>query len=525
MASRKFQNPKSRYGGRDSPESIYAKVSSLTQDLEAAFEEMVQSAASYLPPAARERLRHAFEFSKRAHSEQLRAGGDPFITHPLAVAKILSGLHMDLVTLEAGLLHDVIEDTAVNRDELKIEFGEEVAGIVEGVTKIDQMEQRLTEYKVDASARVITEQAENWRKMLIATAKDVRVILLKLADRRHNMETLGDLPEAKQRRISEETLNLYVPLAQRLGMYDLKSDLADLSLKYLKPQVYNELLSKIAASHAQREEHLKASAEKIETVLKPLNLPFRLSARPKSIHSVYKKMIRQNKPFKEIQDLSGVRILTDTVEHCYTVLSAVHSAFKPLADSFTDYIAIPKNNLYQSLHSTVEIVEGDIVEVQIRTEEMNGIAEYGVAAHWRYKLGGSTSTEGKKDTVEAKMDWLKQTLEWLEDSHDPKEVLDGLKTDLEFDQVFVSTPKGEVKKLPAGSTPVDFAYDVHTELGNSCVGAKINDKMVRLDYLLKSGDRCEIQTRKGQHPHKDWLNFVKTPRARSKIRKYFRENL
>jgi len=307
-------------------------------------------------------------------------------------------------------------------------------------------------------------------------------------------------------------------------MYDLKSDLADLSLKHLEPQVYGELESKIAATRAQREEHLKACVEKIEAVLSPADLPFRVSARPKSIHSVYRKMIRQNKPFEEIQDLSGMRIITDTVEHCYSILSAVHAAFKPVPDSFTDYISIPKNNLYQSLHATVEIAPGDIVEVQIRTEEMNSIAEYGVAAHWRYKLGGATSTEGKKDTVEAKMDWLKQTLEWLEESHDPKEVLDGLKTELEFDQVFVFTPKGEVKKLPAGSTPVDFAYDVHTELGNSCVGAKVNGKMVRLDYKLKSGDRCEIQTRKGQHPHKDWLDSVRTPRARSKIRKYFREN-
>lgn len=485
---------------------------------------MSQKAVSYLSPAVQEPLRLAFEFSKRAHSEQLRAGGDPFVTHPLAVAKILGEFHMDMVTLQAGLLHDVIEDTKVSRDELKIEFGEEVAGIVEGVTKIDQMEQMVAGPKTDASAKTITEQAENWRKMLIATAKDVRVILLKLADRRHNMETLGALPEAKRKRISEETLTLYVPLAQRLGMYDLKSDLADLSLKYLEPQVYEEMESKIAASRAQREDHLKTCVEKIEAVLKPLNIPFRVSARPKSIHSVYRKMIRQNKPFEEIQDLSGVRIITDTVENCYAILSAVHAAFKPVADSFTDYISIPKNNLYQSLHTSVEISEGDIVEVQIRTEEMNGIAEYGVAAHWRYKLGDPTSTEGKKDTVEAKMDWLKQTLEWLAESQDPKEVLDGLKTELEFDQVFVFTPKGEVKKLPAGSTPVDFAYDVHTELGNSCVGAKVNGKMARLDYRLKSGDRCEIQTRKGQHPHKDWLASVKTPRARSKIRKYFREN-
>jgi len=478
---------------------------------------MAQNAVSYLSSAAQEPLRRAFEFSKRAHAEQLRAGGDPFVTHPLAVAKILSELHLDAVTLQAGLLHDVIEDTQVTREELKAEFGDEVAAIVEGVTKIDRLEQMVAD-------RAITEQAENWRKMLIATAKDVRVILLKLADRRHNMETLGALPEQKRRRISEETLNLYVPLAQRLGMYGLKHDLADLSLKYLEPQVYAELESKMSANREQREVHLKTSVDKIESVLKPLNIPIHISARPKSIHSVYRKMLRQNKPFEEIQDLSGVRILTDTVEHCYAILSAVHSNFKPVPDSFTDYIAIPKNNLYQSLHTTVEMAPGDIVEVQIRTEEMHSIAEYGVAAHWRYKLTGPTSTQGKRDTVEAKMDWLKATLEWLEESSDPKEVLDGLKTELEFDQVFVFTPKGEVKKLPAGSTPVDFAFDVHTDLGFSCMGAKVNDKMVRLDYKLVSGDRCEIQTRKGQHPHKDWLDFVRTPRARSKIRKYFREN-
>ncbi len=495
----------------------------LTHDLETTFLALVKNASAYLPAESHDILRNTYEFSKHAHQEQLRAGGDPFISHPLEVAKILSELHMDLATLQAGLLHDVVEDTTVTRDQIKSEFGNEVAEIVEGVTKIDRLESNFTEPSHTAPSRVITEQAENWRKMLIATAKDVRVIFVKLADRRHNMETLGALRDEKRRRISEETLNLYVPLAQRLGMYSIKHDLADLSLKYLEPEVFDKLELKMKTIKVQQETYLKSCVGKLEAVLKPLDIPYRISARPKSLHSVYRKMVRQNKPFEEIQDLAGIRIITDTVEHCYALLGAVHTHFQPVKDSFTDYIAIPKNNLYQSLHTTIEIAPGEIVEVQIRTEEMHSVAEFGVAAHWRYKLGDKTSTQGKIDKVEAKMDWLKKTLEWLEESQDPREMLEGLKAELEFDQVFVFTPKGEVKKLPLGSTPVDFAYEVHSGLGDQCVGAKVNDKMVRLDYQLKSGERCEILTKKGQHPHKDWLDFVKTPRARSKIKKYFKQ--
>ncbi|OGR84025.1 MAG: hypothetical protein A2902_00305 [Elusimicrobia bacterium RIFCSPLOWO2_01_FULL_64_13] len=492
----------------DSPEEIFQKI--------------LQNVRLYLPDQPETPLRQAFEFSLRAHRAQTRAGGDPFITHPLEVARILSELHLDVPTMAAGILHDVLEDTPVTREEFLNAFGAEVTHIVEGVTKIDALESHMPGPGEETSSPKLVEQSENWRKMLIATAQDIRVILVKLADRTHNMETLDFLPPDKRRRIAEETLSLYVPMAQRLGMYQLKGRLADLSLKHLEPGIYAELEKKIGEREVRRKEFLDLCLERIEAILRPLGIPHRATARPKTLYSVYRKMVRQNKPFEEIQDLAALRLITDTIEHCYALLGAVHSHFAPLPDTFTDYIALPKNNLYQSLHTTVRIDRDQILEIQIRTEEMQRISEYGVAAHWRYK----EAAQGRpgKDEFEDKLDWLKQILEWQQETRNPREFLEGLKTDLEFDQVFVFTPKGEVKKMPAGSTPVDFAYAVHTDLGHQCVGAKVNGKMVRLDTRLKSGDRCDILTRKGQHPHKDWLEFVRTPRARSKIRKFFREN-
>ena len=488
------------------------------------FAAILKKVREYLPGQDTRLLEKAFIFSQYAHGVQQRAGGDPYITHPLAVADLLADLHLDVPTLAASLLHDVLEDTPTSTETLKAEFGDEITHLVQGVTKIDAL-QTPDLGRDGASGQLSPElvrQAENWRKMLIATAQDIRVVVLKLADRRHNMETLDCLAPEKQRRIAEETLTLYAPLAQRLGMYKLKSALEDLSVKYLQPEVYAELLRKTADEQHRRDRTIRDCIARLEPILAEHPIPCRVLARPKNIYSIYRKMIRQNKPYEEIQDVVGVRLITDTVEHCYALLGVVHANFEPVEGTFTDYIAMPKTNLYQSLHTTVRLSADEVFEIQIRTETMHRLAEYGVAAHWRYKQeshGGSI-----KDSFEDKLDWIKQILEWQQETQNPREFLEGLKVELDFDQVFVFTPKGEVKKLPAGSTPVDFAFAVHTELGWECVGAKVNDKMVRLDYRLKSGDRCEILTRKGQKPHKDWLEFVKTPKARSKIRKFLKEN-
>ncbi len=496
-------------------------------DLNASFHTLLESARVYLPQENFEPLIQAFEFSKKAHAEQNRAGGDPFVTHPLAVAQILAEFHLDLPTLTAALLHDVLEDTTVPKEELLAKFGPEVTHMVEGVTKIDSLPPPNPQTEGIPSQEII-KRAENWRKMLIATAQDIRVVILKLADRKHNMETLQFLSPEKQHKIAEETITLYAPLAQRMGIYQIKASLEDLSLKYLEPKAYGEFKKKIHMSETRQAERIKGYAEKIEALLKDQPFFHRISARSKSLYSLYKKIQRQQKPFEEIQDFLALRVLTDTVEHCYAVLGIIQSQYIPVPNSFTDYITMPKSNLYQSLHTTIQITPKEIVEVQIRTEEMHRIAEFGIAAHWRYKLGNHSASTApvakpQKDSFENKLDWFKQVLEWQKETDNPAIFLEELKTHLEFDEVFVFTPKGDVIKLLNGSTPIDFAYAIHSDLGNLCVGAKVNDKMVRLDTVLKSGDRCEIQTRKGQHPHKDWLDLVKTPRARSKIRKYFRE--
>ncbi|MBI2118178.1 MAG: bifunctional (p)ppGpp synthetase/guanosine-3',5'-bis(diphosphate) 3'-pyrophosphohydrolase [Elusimicrobia bacterium] len=497
--------------------------------LKTSFDSILEKVHSYLPDQNLEILEKAYQFSLKAHRDQSRAGGDPYITHPLAVTKILSELQLDIATLCAGLLHDVLEDTQVSNSLLKNEFGEEITTLVEGVTKIDSLEHLSSNPEnlpFFTSNPELLKQAEYWRKMIIATAKDIRVILLKLADRKHNMETLEFLISDKQKKIAEETLTLYAPLAQRLGMYKLKSDMEDLCLKYLDPEKYVILKQKIDQREIQREEWIKKCVEKIKSILSLHPFPYRSSSRPKNLYSIYRKMLKQNKPFEEIQDLVGIRLVTDTVEHCYALLGVIHTHFSPVPGSFTDYISVPKNNMYQSLHTTIAFNKDEIVEIQIRTEQMNQVCEYGIAAHWRYKQGAAAQTlsaDEKPDVGEDKLDWIKQILEWQQDAKNPKEFLDWLKLDLNFDQVFVFTPKGEVKKLPQGSTPIDFAYCVHTELGHQCIGAKVNNKMVRLDTILKSGDRCEIITRKGQKPHKDWLELVKTPRAKSKIRKFLRE--
>ncbi|HEX4046852.1 MAG TPA: RelA/SpoT family protein [Elusimicrobiota bacterium] len=472
--------------------------------------DLVAKFSSYSPHVDPTALELAWDFAEKAHANQSRASGDHYITHCVAVADSLIEWRMDLPTVCAGLLHDTIEDTSTTEGQLRAEFGEEIAMLVMGVTKLDALK---FESRDEA-------QAENWRKMLLATAQDIRVIVVKLADRLHNMKTLHYLKREKQERIAAETMALYAPLAHRLGMFGLKSELEDLSFAYLHPEEYEELARKVGAKLAENERQLEAARAAIEKVIEGTDIPCRILARTKTLWSTYKKMERQQKPFEDIQDALGIRLITDTVANCYALLGIVHTHFKPVAGSFTDYISTPKLNLYRSLHTTIMSPTGELVEIQIRTEEMHRSSEYGIAAHWRYKHG----EQAKDAHMEEKLNWLRQWIEWLQDLNSPREFLDSLKTDLEFNQVFVFTPAGEVKVLPAGATPLDFAYAVHTEIGESCVGAIVNNKMVRLDHTLKSGDICRINTKKGSTPKKDWLNLVKTARARSKIRHYLREH-
>ncbi|HCE97831.1 MAG: hypothetical protein A2X34_10135 [Elusimicrobia bacterium GWC2_51_8] len=455
-------------------------------------------------------LELAWNFSKEAHAQQKRASDDLYFTHCQAVADILAGFRMDQETIAAGLLHDVLEDTKITPDSIKKDFGPEICDLVQGVTKIETLK---------FSSRDVA-QAENWRRMLLATAKDIRVIVIKLADRLHNMRTLNFLTREKQLEISHETISLYAPLSQRLGMFQIKSELEDLSFKYMHPDEFNSLSAKVQLRFAKREKLLEDFKAVLETQLAPTQIPHRILARAKNLFSIYRKMEKQEKPFEDIQDALGVRIITDTVVNCYALLGMVHSVFKPLAGSFTDYIAVPKMNLYRSLHTTVMAPSGELVEIQIRTDEMHHTSEYGIAAHWRYKMG-----EGGKDAhLNEKLNWLRQWMEWLQDLSSPREFIESFKTDLELDQIFIFTPKGEVKPLPMNATPIDFAYLIHSDIGDTCIGAKVNNKMVRLDHELKSGDICEILTRRNSAPKKDWLGIVKTAGARSHIRKYLREH-
>jgi GTP pyrophosphokinase len=472
-------------------------------------EELIAQFTAYAPHVDTAILGKAYDFSVRAHADQERASGEVYFVHCQSVATSLVEWKMDLPTICAGLLHDTLEDTPITPEAMRAEFGEEITRLVLGVTKLARLEYSSRD----------DVQAENWRKMLLATAQDIRVIVIKLADRLHNMRTLGYLGAERQQRIAHETVALYAPLAQRLGMFQLKSELEDLAFKHLWPQEYADLDAKVSAMLTAREATLKKFKESVEKALADSNIAHRILSRTKSLYSIYGKMQRQHKPFEEIQDALGVRIITDTISNCYALLGIVHTEFKPLAGSFTDYISIPKMNLYQSLHTTVMGPGGELVEIQIRTEEMHRTAEYGIAAHWRYKTGEHT----KDAHLEEKLNWLRQWIEWLQDLKSPREFLDSLKTDLELNQVFVFTPAGEVKPLPAGATPLDFAFAVHTDIGYACVGAQVNNKMVRLDYQLKSGDICKILTKRGSLPKKDWLLFVKTARARSKIRHYLRE--
>ncbi|MDR1194875.1 MAG: RelA/SpoT family protein [Endomicrobium sp.] len=463
-------------------------------------------------------IEKAYEYASYAHSYQLRASGEPYLVHCVSVAKNLAELKIDPATITAALLHDILEDTLVTEHELIKEFGEEVVSLVKGVTK-------LNKYQFQDN---ITEQAENWRKMLLAVVKDIRVIIIKLADRLHNMRTIKFLAPDKQKSISQESLTLYAPFAHRLGIYKWKSELEDLAFEILHPQQYNTIRTQWQKRAESNTENLKEVEEQLKEKLAGTKFPCRISARPKNLYGIYKKMERQNKPFSAIEDLFGLRIITDTVENCYAILSIINSNFKLVEGSFTDYINLPKSNMYQSLHMTIISDKGVIVETQVRTEEMHSRAEYGIAAHWRYKKRveaiKSIKEDAKDSVTEDRLDWLKKFLEWQRETTDSKEFLTTLKTECDFEQIFVFTPKKKVIKLPYGATALDFAYAVHSDIGDTCMGAKVNDKMVPIDTKLKTGDVCEILVRKNIKPSKNWLEFAITAQARSRIRRYLREH-
>lgn len=453
-------------------------------------------------------IEKAYHFAEKAHEKQKRESGEPYFTHCCHVANILMDFNLDADTICAGLLHDTVEDTSITLDDLRREFNPEIAHMVQGVTKISDLKFSSTD----------EETVENWRKMLIAVAEDVRVILIKLADRTHNMRTLDFMPPDRQQFKAYETISLYAPLAQRLGMFTIKTDLEDLSFKYLHPLEYADIKAQVEARTADRQAALETFKKQLEPALKADNLDFRILARAKNYYSIYRKMQKHHCTFAEIQDSLGVRIITKTLQDCYRALGLVHSVFKPIAGTFTDYIATPKANMYQSIHTTVLSPTGDIIELQIRTEEMHRTCEYGIAAHWRYKMGNVKPDKN----FDEKINWIRRWIEWQQDLTAPREFLEGFKTDVNLQQIFVFTPRADVKSLPEGSTPIDFAYAIHTDIGDHYVGAKVNNRMVRMDYAFKTGDVCEIITRKNGAPKRDWLEFAKTAGARSHIKRYLR---
>jgi GTP diphosphokinase / guanosine-3',5'-bis(diphosphate) 3'-diphosphatase len=472
-------------------------------------EALVRTVKGYNPKADLKEIERAYRFAAEHHEGQKRLSGEDFIEHPLAVAQILADLGLDTTTLEAALLHDTVEDTDVSVADLESGFGPEVSRIVDGLTKLDALSFRSREH----------EQAENVRKMIVAMAGDIRVLLIKLADRLHNMRTLSALPKDKQRRIATATLEIYAPLAHRLGVQQVKWELEDLSFKTLHPGPYHEIASLVEKRRGERQQYVEGVLEAARARIREAGLKAEVEGRPKHLYSIYEKMVVGGKEFNEIYDLAGIRVQVDSVRDVYAALGAIHSLWKPVPGRFKDYIAMPKSNMYQSLHTTVVGPQGRPIEVQIRTREMHRTAEYGIAAHWRYKEG----RDGKKAKEAADLAWLGQMLEWLKDMADPREFMEGLKIDLYGGQVFCFTPKGDVMNLPAGATPVDFAYAIHTEVGHRTIGAKVNGKLVPLDYELRTGDAVDILTSKaqGEGPSQDWLRWVKTPRARNKIRQWF----
>ncbi len=470
-------------------------------------DELIKRIEGYNPEADVSLVRRAYEFSAKAHEGQKRRSGEPYHQHPLAVAGVLTSLRSDVTAVVAGLLHDTLEDTLATPEALEREFGKDIVRLVDGVTKIGKIQFRSYEEK----------QAENFRKMVLSMADDIRVVLIKLADRLHNMRTLEHLKEVKREQIAQETLEIYAPLANRLGIGWMKNELEDLCLKYLKPDVYAGLKARVAKRDEERQQYIAEVARLVRQALADAGLKVEVQGRPKHLYGIYQKMERQAISFEEVYDLTAIRIITDTKMNCYAILGLIHSLWRPVPGRFKDYIAIPKSNLYQSLHTTVVGPQGEHVEFQIRTEEMHRVSEFGIAAHWKYKDRGQMGDKDGKT-----FSWLRQLLEWHQDLKDNRQFMDSVKLDLFHDVVYVFTPKGMVKEMPLGSTPVDFAYAIHTEIGNHCVGAKVNGKIVSLRSQLASGDNVEILTSPTQVPHKDWLKFARTPRAKTKIKHWIK---
>lgn len=472
-------------------------------------EEIIDKISSYNPAADLELVKKAYIFSAKVHQGQMRLSGEPYLSHPIEVANILANMQMDVVTVAAGILHDTVEDTLTTLDKIKELFGEEVAILVDGVTKIG---------KISFDSKVTSgeeRQAENFRKMIIAMAQDIRVIMIKLADRLHNMRTLNALAPGKRVTVAQETMDIYAPIANRLGIGWIKTELEEIAFSFLMPEAYKELQEKLATRKEEREKYIHEMKDSIEKKLAEYDLKAEITGRPKHLYSIYKKMVSQGTSFEHIYDILAFRIIIDNIKDCYEVLGIIHSTWKPIPGRFKDYIAIPKANMYQSLHTSVIGPSRERMEIQIRTREMHKIAEEGIAAHWKYKEGKAMLEKDDK-----RFAWLRQMMEWQKDMRDAGEFMDTVKMDLFSEEVFVFTPKGEVKELPRDATPVDFAYSVHTDVGHRCSAAKVNGRIVPLKYQLKNGDVVEIITSPNHTPSKDWLKFVITSRAKARIRQW-----
>ena len=474
-------------------------------------ESIIEKVKTYEPDADIQMIQRAYDLASAAHKGQTRVSGEEYIIHPLHVAQILTELHIDDVTISASLLHDVVEDTIYTKEQIEEMFGEEVAMIVDGVTKLGRIQYKSKEEV----------QLENYRKMFLAMAKDIRVIMVKLADRLHNMRTLKYMREDKQRRIAKETIEIYAPLANRLGISNIKWELEDLCLRYLEPETYYDLVENVKQKRKERQAFIDMAIQQITEKLDESHIQADIKGRAKHFYSIYKKMKRDHKDISEIYDLSAVRVLVESVKDCYGVLGVIHAMWKPIPGRFKDYIAMPKSNGYQSLHTTV-MTRGYPLEIQIRTFQMHQVSEYGVAAHWKYKEAGKGATAG--NAMDQKMNWLRQMVSLQQELSDPKEYFEALKVDIFSDEVFVFTPKGDVVDLPKGSIPIDFAYRIHTEVGHHCVGAKVNGKLVPLEHKLKNGDIVSVITNKANNgPSRDWLNIVASSETRSKIRSWFKK--
>ena len=472
------------------------------------FEQLLASLREARPKDDLAPIEKAYQFASQYHAGQMRASGEPYMSHPVAVATILASMKMDVVSIETGLLHDVVEDTSVTTADVQKNFGDEVARCVDGVTKLSKIDFFSAEDR----------QAESYRKMLLAMVNDIRVIIVKLADRLHNMRTLGSLSPERRERIARETLEIYAPIAHRLGMGKVRGELEDLSFQHLDPEAYAEISRSIDSQRATNEEYLERMRRTVEAELRREGIPARVEARVKRAYSVYQKLKRQKISIEQVYDLLALRIITDSVKNCYGALGVIHNEWSPVPGRIKDFIAIPRPNLYQSLHTSVVGPEGKHFEIQIRTEEMHRIAEEGIAAHWKYK-------EGKRGVQDdQRVAWLRQLVEWQQDMRDPGEFMSTLKVDLYPEEVYCFTPKGRVIVLPSGSCPIDFAYAVHSEVGNTCTGAKVNGRIVPLRYVLRNGDIVDVLTQTGHEPSKDWLAIVKTSRAKNKIKHIINEN-